>query len=597
MDRQILDLESLLRVPHVDPDGVEISPDGKQLAFSWNVTGQWEIYTLALDSVTSPKLITSGPGAKSNPCWSPDGKQLAYAFDIDGSEAFDIYSHIIDTDVHINLTPETADAIQANFCWSPDSKHIAFISDRSDRFKTYILSLENGAIRLIHDKQSPENVSWSPDGRWLTIVAAATGQDYWTFIVSIAENTFKPISEKGLAIAADNAVWSPDSSQVAFCSSHEELFRVGIYSLASGQINWMTDEVEKGKECLSWSPDGQTLVYITSYEALTEIALLMLETGELTTYWVAAGVHHTPHFFPDGKNIVFVFENPCFPGDLWRLALDNGSFQQLTHSLTTELENCQFVMPTNVNYPSLDGKSVPAVLYRPSSPKEKPPAVIYIHGGPTWLTQFSWDPLVQHMVSQGWVVLAPNYRGSTGYGLQWQLANRFDLGNGDTKDVVAGADYLCNEGLSDPKRIAITGRSWGGYLTMTSMTEYPDRWAAGSAVVPFLNWFTGHANSRQDLQQWDLENMGDPVKDYDRYHQYSPFFFLDRIQAPVQMICGTHDIRCPASESVEAKEVLVKQGQECDLVIYKDEGHRFLKIENVVDAIQRQMKFLADSLK
>ncbi len=101
---------------------------------------------------------------------------------------------------------------------------------------------------------------------------------------------------------------------------------------------------------------------------------------------------------------------------------------------------------------------------------------------------------------------------------------------------------------------------------MTSLTQYPDRWAAGSAVVPFLNWFTGHANSREDLQHWDLENFGDPEKDHDLYYERSPFFFLDRVVAPVQMICGAHDVRCPASESTEAHDVLVGQGEEGEAV-------------------------------
>jgi dipeptidyl aminopeptidase/acylaminoacyl peptidase len=116
-------------------------------------------------------------------------------------------------------------------------------------------------------------------------------------------------------------------------------------------------------------------------------------------------------------------------------------------------------------------------------------------------------------------------------------------------------------------------------------------------VVPFLNWFTGHANSREELQHWDLENFGDPERDRDLYYERSPFFFLDRIAAPVQMICGAHDIRCPASESIEAHRVLVEQGKECDLVLYEDEGHGFLKTENVVDAKRRQVAFLAEYLE
>jgi dipeptidyl aminopeptidase/acylaminoacyl peptidase len=131
---------------------------------------------------------------------------------------------------------------------------------------------------------------------------------------------------------------------------------------------------------------------------------------------------------------------------------------------------------------------------------------------------------------------------------------------------------------------------------MTCLTGYPDRWAAGSAVVPFLNFFTAHANSREDLQHWDLENMGDPVTDYERYHERSPYFFLDRVRAPIQLIAGAHDVRCPASESVQACSRLRQLGRQCDLVLYPDEGHTFLKQANRLDAEVRRLAFLSQFL-
>jgi len=245
---------------------------------------------------------------------------------------------------------------------------------------------------------------------------------------------------------------------------------------------------------------------------------------------------------------------------------------------------------------------VPALLYLPPDPvdeseRKSRPAVIVIHGGPTWSFQFLWYPLMTHLASRGWVVLAPNYRGSTGYGREWQLANRYDMGRGDTMDVAAGVDYLVREGLADPERIAVTGRSHGGYLTMSCLTEYPDRWACGSAVVPFLNWFTSHANSRQDLQHWDIENMGDPQKKYTLWRERSPFFFLSRVRAPVQLICGANDPRCPASESTAARDVLAALGKPVDYILYPDEGHAFLKIANVVDHELRRVAFLRRALE
>jgi dipeptidyl aminopeptidase/acylaminoacyl peptidase len=201
------------------------------------------------------------------------------------------------------------------------------------------------------------------------------------------------------------------------------------------------------------------------------------------------------------------------------------------------------------------------------------------------------------MVSRGWVVLSPNYRGSTGYGKAWQLASRFDLGGVDTQDVVAGANFLEERKYALPDKIAVTGRSWGGYLTMTCLTQYPERWAAGSASVPFLNWFTSHQNSREDLQHWDRENFGDPEKDHDLWYQRSPYFFLDRIEAPVQLLCGENDVRCPASESHQAAEELIKLGKEVDYVLFEGEGHALLKVETQVEAKCRRVEFMAKALE
>ncbi len=156
--------------------------------------------------------------------------------------------------------------------------------------------------------------------------------------------------------------------------------------------------------------------------------------------------------------------------------------------------------------------------------------------------------------------------------------------------------FLVREGYADPKRIAITGASYGGYLTMTALTRHPQVFAAGSAIVPFLNWFTEHANERADLRYWDEQNFGDPVKDAQRFREYSPIFFMENIVAPVQMIAGANDPRCPASETEQAAALLKDMGVPYDVVIYPDEGHGFRKVSNRVDASRKRAEFLNERL-
>jgi dipeptidyl aminopeptidase/acylaminoacyl peptidase len=203
-----------------------------------------------------------------------------------------------------------------------------------------------------------------------------------------------------------------------------------------------------------------------------------------------------------------------------------------------------------------------------------------------------WLPLVQAWLGEGWAVLCPNYRGSTGYGKKFQEANRFVLGQADIADIVWGAKALIRKGLADPQRIGITGASYGGYMTMVGLTRYPEFFAIGSAVIPFINWFTEFESEREDLRYWDLQNMGNPEEVPDRYRQASPMFFLDQIRAPVQMLAGAHDPRCPAAETEQAAAELQRLGKVHDVEIFPDEGHGFLKMKNRVRAYTRQMRFL-----
>ena len=606
MAEKILDLENLLRIPWVDTEnGFDISPDGGRICFSWNHSGQWELYELLIDGSTPPKQITRHPGAKFAPRYSPDGNSLAYVIDLDGGENYDVMLYDIANQVHINLTPDTPEAIQPNLSWSPDSKHLALISNRQGEFDVYLLSIEGHTLQRLTDLSKPAfTVEWSPNGRWLAVTVEAKGQEFNTYLVSLEGDKLRSIDVSGHPANARDACWSPDSKQVVFSGDFEGEYNLGVYSLETGHIVWLTNDVGE-KLMPDWSSDGRHIVYIHSHREQTWLGMIELpsKTGVsgnnehscLTPirYQVEPGVHHHPRFTPDGSVAICVFDNPRHPDDLWLLSLKDGQFRQLTDSLPTGRMPADFYMPEAVQYPTTDGVMVPALLFRPDREEMPAPAVILIHGGPSWAFQFLWYPIMQHMTSRGWVVLAPNYRGSTGYGKEWQLANRYDLGGVDRQDVTAGIDYLITNGLANPARVAVSGRSHGGFLTMSCMTQNPDRWAAGSAVVPFLNWFTSHANSRGDLQHWDRENMGDPVTNYDLWYERSPYFFLDRIQAPVQLICGENDPRCPASESLAARDKLQSLGKTVDFALYTDEGHAFLKIENVIDAEQRRIAFLA----
>lgn len=599
MPEKMLDLEQLLSIPHVDSDyGFDISPDGSRVAFSWNRDGQWEIFETSLKKPDQFVQISQGPGAKFAPQYSPDAGSLLYLVDLDGSEEFDIYQYDFHRQIHVNMTPNSEYAILPGAKYSHDGKLIAFQSDRSGVFDTYLIPAEGGNHELVFSCEMPNTaLYWSPNDQSILVTVSAKGQETWACLIDISDRCHEWIHWADRELDVQGACWAPDDPRIVFSAARDEFYEIGIYNCVDKTFNWIEQD-QGDKVWPDWSSDGKSLAFITMFGPETWVTHLRLSDHIIEKFQVEQGVHFAPLFFPDGNALIVPFDNYSHPTDLWLLNLQENKFSQLTHSLPNAFTSSDFFKPEHIWYPGMDGTLIPAWIYTPrKNTQELPPAVIVPHGGPSWLFQNLWYPIFQHMAHRGWLVVTPNYRGSTGYGRSWQLANQFKLGSIDTQDVVASRDYLVQTSLADPDRIVITGRSHGGYLTMTCLTQYPERFAGGSAVVPFLNWFTSHEKIRADLKHWDLENMGNPVENYARWYNASPYFFLEKLQSPVQLICGAHDPRCPAEDSIAAYERLLSFGKKVELLIYDDEGHAFLKIENVIDHELRRIEFLANLIE
>ncbi|NWF63510.1 MAG: S9 family peptidase [Chloroflexi bacterium] len=576
-------LPDLFRIPYVD-SGLKyaISPDEKRIVFSWNKSGTWELWEYR--ELEIRKLEISVPGAKFSPRFSHDGTKLAFALDLDGSESYHICVHDLTTNTSTDLTPDILYAHQPNLSWSPDGQSLAVLSDAKGIFSLYVLPLNGSGARMIHNIFHPcWDVAWSPDGRWIAVESEAAASERSVHIVPVGRHKGKvrtiQLMQEGKALNAQHPAWSPDSKLLAFSCENGEWFNIGLFHIDTQEITWVTDSVGDDTQP-AWSRSGDVIGWVHSEGARTKFqfkrggdAIREVKVGE--------GVHAQPQITADG--VVILYEDVNHPTDLWKIDLETGNAAQLTRSLEEELN---FPQPEEVWYAGMDGAQVPALLYRGDGEY----AVVDIHGGPNWHLQFSWTPTLSLFALRGWAVLAPNYRGSTGYGRKWQNASRYDMGGVDNDDCAAGAKYLLKNGFA--KKIAVTGRSHGGYLTMTCLTGYPELFAGGSAVVPFLNWIKSHYESREDLRHWNIENMGDPEENKDLWIARSPYFFLDKINAPVQMICGENDPRCPASDSIDARDRLVELGKEVELLLYKGEGHAFYKIENIVDAEMRRAEFL-----
>lgn len=582
----MITIEQLLRLPYVD-NGLPyaISPDETRIVFSWNKSGTWELWEHANSELR--KLDISLPGAKFSPRFSPDGTKIAFALDLDGSESYHIAIHDFTTNTSTDLTPDILYAHQPNMAWAPDGETVAVLSEAKGSFALYLQPVDGSPAPMIKNVFRPSwDVTWSPDGMWVALESESTASDRMIHLVPMGRRKGPRVSMiqlmwDGKPLNAQHPAWSPDSKFLAFSAEVDEWHDIGLLDLETREITWV-DKSAGDKTQPAWSRSGDALGWIHAEGVITNFKF-QKRGGELRQVKVGNGLHSFPQFTSDG--VVILYEDVNHPTDLWKINLESGETRQLTRSLDAELN---FAQPEEVWYPSRDGVQVPALLYRGEGKR----AVINIHGGPNWHFSNIWHPLMSYMAAQGWTVLGPNYRGSTGYGKKWQNASRYDMGGIDTDDCAAGVKYLIENGLAEKDKVAVTGRSHGGFLTMCCMVFHPHLFAGGSAVVPFLDWLKSHKNSREDLQHWNIENMGDPVDNRELWISHSPYFFLDRVNAPVQMVCGANDPRCPASESIDAHEKLQKLGKQSELLLYQDEGHVFLKIENVIEAEVKRVEFL-----
>ena len=373
---------------------------------------------------------------------------------------------------------------------------------------------------------------------------------------------------------------------------------VGLLDVATKKVTWLTEdkwEVTSGK----FSPDGKRLTWTANVDGNQDIYLYYLATRRALALPVAKGINSLAGaetaFSHDGTRLLYTHNGPDAPDDVWAYDFTAQKAQQITNSLVGGVRGEDMAEPFLVHYPSKDGKwQISAFVYVPYNAEKngKNAAVVYIHGGPTAQTINSFNRSIQYLVNQGFFVIAPNYRGSTGYGKEFEDANRFDMGGGDLEDVISAAEWIKKTGFIDPKKVAVMGGSYGGYLTMMAVTKAPDLWAAGVPIVPFVNWFTEIENEDPLLREYDMVTMGDPVKDKERLKERSPINFVDQIKAPLLLLAGGNDPRCPKTEAEQVVQAVKKRGGVVELKVYENEGHGFAKIENQIDAFTRVADFL-----
>ena len=596
------------------------SADGKSIAFVSNMSGRNNIWVVPSEG-GFPTQLTVSDQRQTAIAWSPDGKWIAYQSDYDGDEQWDMFLVSPKTGKVVNIT-QTREIAETNPTWSPDGRYLAYevkpktsAAVEIDVYDMVMREVKHVTANTPQDKGNYSPI-WSKDGKYIVYTQVhAKGTDSNIFIANVATGQSTLLTQHDgeklyfandlspVGIGLRDAFYVLVTSNAVNGYDNVGLLMVGVKGeskgiLSPGEIKWLTKdkwEIEAGE----FSPDGKRVTLTANVDGNQEIHLHDFATGKSTALPLPSGISEPSGgraaFSPDGTRLLCHHSGPTAPGDLWVYPLASGKPLQITHSLVGGIRSEDMVEPYLVHYPSRDGKwTISAFLYVPYNMARngQNAAIVYIHGGPTSQSMNSFNRFIQFSVNQGYMVLAPNYRGSTGYGKDFQQANLFDMGGGDLQDILAGVDWIKRTGHLDPKKIAVMGGSYGGYLTMMAVTKAPEVWAAGVPIVPFVDWFTEIENEDPILQQYDKATMGDPTKNKELLQDRSPINFIDHIKAPLLLLAGGNDPRCPKSQTQQVVDAIKKRGGTVDYKVYDNEGHGFARVENQIDAYKRVANFL-----
>jgi dipeptidyl aminopeptidase/acylaminoacyl peptidase len=339
------------------------------------------------------------------------------------------------------------------------------------------------------------------------------------------------------------------------------------------------------------------------------VRLRNLKTGLVELFrGLPRGVVGPGSFNGDGAKVAFSYSSPAINSDVWVLSRggvkptaagaaarrEQAEARQVTHSTPAGIPASSLVTPEMVSYASFDGTSIPAFFYLPRGAQKdgKLPAIVYVHGGPESQERASFSAAFQYFLNRGYAILAPNIRGSDGFGKAYLAADNYKKRQDAIRDVALATAYLKSTGYVDGKKIAVMGGSYGGFMALAQATMHPDLWAAVVDIVGVANWSTFFKTTGAWRRAHRAAEYGDPEKDPEFMHSISPINFVDRIKAPLIVVQGANDPRVPKTESDQMVEKVRARGTPVEYLVFADEGHGLAKRHNRIKGYTAIADFL-----
>ncbi|HZS09576.1 MAG TPA: S9 family peptidase [Blastocatellia bacterium] len=617
--------------------GPQFSPDGKWVAYTiseWEKKENCRISHVWLASVDGGRSIrlTSGARGETSPQWSPDSTRIAFLTDRSSSGAGgnQIWTIYVAGGEAEKLTAEENGV--TSFRWSPDGKSIAFVTRdapkdkearekrRKDRFDTIVvdsdftyshlwtISVETREKKRV--TEGPFTVAgpqWSPDGKWIAYTSSRSGlqessfidlsEDRNTDICVVAASGGAPRQLTTNPAADTGPIWSPDGKWIAYTANTEPKSwaaktDVLVVSPEGGAPRNLTkDFFESAGPGLNWSPDGRAVYFTSGVGMYSHIFSAPAAGGKVTQ--ITRENRHYGQFdvSGDGKMIAYTVSDSRTPDDIWVATIRGWQTRKITWA-NPQLKDFAIAETEVIKWKGPDKLDIEGLLVRPLGYEEgkRYPLVLQIHGGPYGRFSDSFNSRVQLWAANGYAVLMPNPRGSTGYGQQFATANVNDWGGKDFEDIMAGVDAVVARGVADPERMAVMGGSYGGFMTFWAITQ-TDRFKAAIGHAGISDWYSFHGQSDvPGLMEFGF--AGHPWEATEAYRKWSPMTYVDHVKTPIMITHGESDKRVPITQGEQYYRALRKNGVEVLFLRYPREGHSIQEPNHQIDLCERQLAWI-----
>ncbi len=581
--------------------GASFSADETRLLMTSDRTGVMNVYSQPIAGGEPAALTRSETDANLGMAFFPDDDRVLFTADQGGNELNHLYV-LAPGGTPEDITPgENLKAGLVRFTTGGDRFFVTTNERNPQAFDVYEYLADDLSRRLVFENPGGfEPGPVSGDGRFLAVSKAKNNADSDVYLVNLENPGQEPLHltpHEGDAWHGP-VTFNPDGSELLYVTNaHGEFAEVWAYDLASGEHRRVL-AADWDVFTVYFSRQGRYQVSAVNVDASTEVTVVDTQSGETVDFPDVPGGDVTGvAFSPSETKMAFYVNSDTSPSNLYVWDLETGEHRRLTNTLNPAIAEENLVDGEIVRYPSFDGLAIPSVLYRPhqATPNSPVPALVWVHGGPGGQSRKGYRAQIQHLVNNGYAVLAVNNRGSSGYGKTFFHMDDKRHGDVDLKDCVEARTYLESLDWVDGSRIGIIGGSYGGYMVGAALAFEPEVFDVGVNIFGVMNW----VRTLSSIPPWWgpardalYAELGDPETELERLTAISPLFHAENIVRPLFVVQGANDPRVLQVESDEIVEAVRANGVPVEYVIFPDEGHGFRNRDNRIESADRILGFL-----